>query len=181
MKNMIKVSKLFNRKIAQVTSQVYHKFVQLNNKAQALAMDIYDEMDDKFLSSAQMLSQKVLLAADKIYRKGMSADEMRSVLSTFNSILSGLMVNPQISQFTKTELSEFKSLLGSIIPVDVAAQAPSQKMVTKNEEDQEIGASKTQSDSKNISEEPSWSGVDPNSYVTNDEDDGGWDTSTYKK
>lgn len=184
MKNMIKVSKLFNRKIAQVTSQVYHKFVQLNNKAQALAMDIYDEMDDKFLSSAQMLSQKVLLAADKIYRKGMSADEMRSVLSSFGSILARLMANPQISKFTAKELSEFKSLLGSIIPVDVPAQAPSKKMPVQDNETQESGASKTDFGSdgeESMSKDPRWSGVDPNSYVTDDEDDGGWDTATYKK
>lgn len=189
MQKMIKVSKLFNRKIAQVTSQVYHKFVQLNNKAQALAMDIYDEMDDKFLSSAQTLSQKVLLAADKIYRKGMSADEMRGVLSTLNSMLAGLMINPQISKFTAKELSEFKSLLGTIIPVDVPAQSHVSNMLSRIDSDkgakQEAGASKTvdfeQNAQEKTSKNPKWLGLDPMSYVTDDEDDGGWDLSTYKR
>jgi hypothetical protein len=191
MKNIIKVSKLFNRKIAQVTSQVYHKFVQLNNMAQSLAIDVYDEMSDSFTSSAQMLSQKCLLAADKIYRKGMSADEIKSTLSSLSSILSKLMIDPSATDGSKKELSSFKSLMSSIIPVDVPPQSHVSNMLSRQKKFEETqpkpGDSRTpdvyDEDEQNMSVEPPWSpGSRPDgSYVTSDEDDGGWDTKTYPR
>lgn len=178
MKKIIKVAKSFNQKIKLATDKVYTKFVSLNNKLQALSMDIYDEMDPKFLTSAQEMGKRVLLATDKIYRQGMTLAEMQSLLSDLKSKLSTLMVNPQISKFTKDELLSVKAILDSIIPMDVSAQAPSKAV--KNPEPKTPESPGASSSHEKTPKTTPWRGIDPGSYVTSEDDDE-WDSETYSK
>jgi hypothetical protein len=180
MKKIINTAKSFAVKLAAANHKVYLKFIELNNKIQALSMDIYDEMDPKFLSAAQEMSKKVLLATDKIYRQGMSLSEMQFLLSDLKSKLTNLMINPQVSKFTQQELSKLKSVVDSIVPMDVPAQAPS-KAISKPGDapestpkvEPDFGASKPTPKASD-----KWIGIDPNSYITSEEDDE-WDSATY--
>jgi hypothetical protein len=120
--NISKLAKHFNTKLAQVANKTYANLIKLNNLAQALPLDPYDQKDKGLIESLKDFAKSVAVLADKAYRTGVSASEMGFSLRNIHGKLSLLMVNPALDDVSSRELAEVKSVLSLINPIEIPVQ-----------------------------------------------------------
>lgn len=129
--SIFKLAKHFEKKIAQVANKTYASLIKLNNLAQALPLDPYEQKDHKVVEQMKDLAKSVAVLVDKAYRTGVSASEMAFSLKNIHGKLSALMVNPLLDDVSSRELSELKTVLNTVNPMEIPVQMKALKDVSK--------------------------------------------------
>lgn len=118
--SLISIADKYEKIIKKASSQAYGNILKIHSLAETLALDPYNEKDDKDAAEHKSILNLATSFADKAYKQGLSADQVRSYVDQLKQKVYSAML-AAVGE-SKKELSNLMTALNAQMFVDVPSQ-----------------------------------------------------------